>query len=82
MTANNKGSDRIILLISKKLKQLRIEKGYTSYEKFAIENDIDRKQYWRAENGANLTLQSLMKILKVHKMSLKDFFNLFDDDLQ
>jgi transcriptional regulator with XRE-family HTH domain len=81
MTVSNKKVDKTLLLISKKLKELRIEEGYTSYEKFAVENDIDRKQYWRIEKGANLTLQSLMKVLKIHKISLKDFFNLFEEDL-
>jgi transcriptional regulator with XRE-family HTH domain len=61
--------------IGEKLKALRISKKYTSYETFAIENNIDRKQYWRIENGHNLTLKSLIKILDVHKMSLKEFFS-------
>ena len=61
--------------IGKKLKAIRIAKGYTSYENFALENDIDRKQYWRIENGQNLTLKSLIKILDIYGLSLKKFFN-------
>ncbi|HKC68543.1 MAG TPA: helix-turn-helix transcriptional regulator [Bacteroidia bacterium] len=61
--------------IGEKLKALRISKKYTSYENFALENNIDRKQYWRIENGHNLTLKSLIKILDIHKITLKEFFS-------
>jgi transcriptional regulator with XRE-family HTH domain len=61
--------------IGEKLRAIRIAKGYTSYENFALENDIDRKQYWRIENGQNLTLKSLIKILDIHGLSLKKFCN-------
>jgi len=63
--------------IAKKLEQIRIEKGYTSYENFAIEFDISRMQYWRMEKGTNFTFQSLLKILDAHKISLAEFFNDF-----
>lgn len=61
--------------ISNRIKQLRIESGYTSYETFAFEKEIDRKQYWRMEKGQNLTLISLLKILNAHQISWKDFFD-------
>jgi transcriptional regulator with XRE-family HTH domain len=60
--------------IAEKLKQLRIDSGFTSYEQFANHHDIDRKQYWRVEAGANITLESLIKILELHNLSLADFF--------
>lgn len=64
--------------IAEKIKQLRLAKGYTSYEKFAWENDINRVQYWRIEKGGNITLASLLKVLDVHKISLKEFFSDID----
>ncbi len=66
--------DEILLLISEKIKEMRKSKGYKSYETFALDNDLDRKQYWRLENGSNMTLRSLIKILKIHNVSLKKFF--------
>jgi len=61
--------------IAKRLKELRIERGYTSYEKFANEHELDRKQYWRIEeNETNFTINSLLRILDIHKISLEDFF--------
>ena len=59
---------------AKKIKQLRIEAGYNSYETFALDNGLDRKQYWRAENGANLTIKSLIKILNIHQITLSAFY--------
>ncbi|MBN1186130.1 MAG: helix-turn-helix transcriptional regulator [Bacteroidales bacterium] len=66
--------DPRLLEIANRLKELRKQKGYTSYEDFAIENDLDRKQYWRIENGSNITLKSFIKILDIHGISLNEFF--------
>lgn len=63
--------------VSKKLKELRIKAGYTSYETFAHDFELDRKQYWRMENGANITLNSLLKLVVIHKLSLREFFKEF-----
>jgi hypothetical protein len=64
----------ILLKVAAKLKHLRKEGGYKSYEAFALDNELDRKQYWRIENGQNLTLKTLVTILNKHKISLEDFF--------
>ena len=63
-----------LVLISKKLKHLRIKAGYGNYEDFAHDADIARAQYGKYENGANLMITTLLKILKFHKMSLAEFF--------
>lgn len=66
--------DPRIKAIAEKLKQLRKEKGYKSYETFAWDNDINRVQYHRMEKGENFTMKSLLKILDVHKLTLGEFF--------
>ena len=71
---NTKEYDLIISKIGLKLKKLRIEKGFTSYENFAYQNDIPRIQYWRMEKGTNFTIKNLLKILEIHKISLEEFF--------
>lgn len=63
-------------LIGKKIKYLRIKAGYSNYEDFAHDADIARAQYGKYEHGANLMITTLMKILKQHKMTLADFFNM------
>jgi transcriptional regulator with XRE-family HTH domain len=67
-------ADERIQTIAKKIRQLRIDANYTSAESFAYDHDINRVQYWRVENGTNLTLKTLLKILDIHKISLGDFF--------
>jgi len=62
-------------LIASKLKQMRIDAGFTSYENFANAKDLDRKQYWRIENGANITILTLIKLLEIHEVTLKEFFS-------
>ena len=75
MSKTDEHTDPRIQQIAEKLKQLRLDAGYTSAENFAFDNEINRVQYWRVENGANITLKTLLKILDIHKITLQDFFN-------
>lgn len=65
--------------IAEKLKQMRIDKGFSSYETFAWEHGIGRMQYWKMEAGTNFTMKSLLKILRAHEVSLAEFFNDFNE---
>lgn len=57
------------------LSDLRKKKGYDTIRDFAKAYKLPEIQYWRIENGkTNLTLKSLTKLLKIHKMTLEDFF--------
>ena len=64
--------------VAKRLEMLRKEKGYTSYENFAIDKGLPRMQYWRMEKGTNFTFESLLRILDAHEMSLAQFFHEFN----
>lgn len=66
--------DKRVLKIADKLKKIRIDKGYTSYENFAWDNDLPRVQYWRLEHGVNFRIESLLKVLDVHKVTMEEFF--------
>ncbi len=68
-----KKNDRI-LAIASRIKDLRIENGYTSYEKFAIKHDFQAKQYWRLEEGHDFKMSTLLRIVDAHNISLEDFF--------
>lgn len=74
MDKDEKEIEKQISKIANKLKQLRKEKGYNSYENFAFENNLNRVQYWRIESGQNITLKTLLKVLKIHEISLAEFF--------
>lgn len=61
--------------IGERVKELRIKKGFTSYETFAFEHDLPRVQYGRLERGAaNFKMASLLRVLDIHKITLEDFF--------
>jgi hypothetical protein len=66
--------DSRIKKIAKRIKELRIKKGYTAYEKFAFDNDLSRVTYGEHEKGKNMTLSSLLRLLDIHKISLEEFF--------
>ena len=61
--------------IGSKLKRLRVNAGYKSYEVFAWDNKISRIQYWKMERGANCTLKSLKRVLDIHDVRMDTFFN-------
>jgi hypothetical protein len=70
----NNIEDKRLIAIGKQIKQLRIEMGYSSAEIFAYEKNINRISYWRMEKGSNITLNSLLKIMDIHQISLSEFF--------
>ena len=60
--------------IGNRLKHFRKKAGYTNYEYFAYENGISRPQYGKYEAGANIQINTLIKILKAMDVSLEEFF--------
>jgi transcriptional regulator with XRE-family HTH domain len=66
--------------IGAKIKALRIEKGYTSYEDFAYENDISRSQFGKYERGTDMRISSLVKILLALDVDIEDFFSKISDE--
>lgn len=67
-------------LISKRLKQLRKEKGFSNYEHIAFELGMSRSSYWRLEKetGSNFELKTLIKICKLLGVTLEEFFQGID----
>jgi len=64
-----------LALLGKRIKTLRIKKGYSNYEYFAYENNIPRSQFGRYEQGEDLRFSSLVKVIKAMGMTLKEFFS-------
>lgn len=58
-----------------RIRQLRIEKGYTNYEHFAFDNDISRAQYGRYEKGEDIRFGTLIKVINGFGMSIEEFFS-------
>lgn len=62
-------------MLGERIKSLRIEKGYSSYEFFAYEHNFPRTQFGRYEKGENLRFDNLLKIVKAFDMTLAEFFS-------
>ncbi len=60
--------------IGERIKTLRRQKGYRSYEIFAYEHNIHRSQWGKYERGANLNFVTLVKVAALLGVSLKEFF--------
>lgn len=63
-----------LLKIGNRIKTLRIRAGHLNYEKFAYHNHIGRMLLRRAETGANLNVNNLLKIIKALGVTLPEFF--------
>ena len=70
----------VLQKIGRKLKELRVNAGYNSLEPFVYDHKLPRMQYWRMEAGtANFTMKSLLRVLEVHQLTVKEFFVLIED---
>lgn len=70
-----KEEEKLLRQMGKRIKDLRVKAKYTSQEAFAYDAGIPRAQYGRYEAGSNITLLSLSKIIKFHKITLSQFFS-------
>jgi len=66
--------------IGAKLKSMRLLAGFSSYEVFADKNKLSKIQYFKMEKGTNFTLKSLDRVLKIHDISIINFFHKFDKE--
>jgi transcriptional regulator with XRE-family HTH domain len=74
--ANKKNDDdEFIQRLANRIKSLREQKGYSSYERFANAKDLPRAQVGRYEKGQDIRFTSLVKITRALDISLKDFFS-------
>lgn len=58
-----------------RIKTLRIQAGYSSYEQFAYENGISRAQFGRYEQGKDIRLSTLIRVVNALGMTLDEFFD-------
>jgi len=64
-----------VLLLAKRIKQLRIDKGYSSQETFAYDNDYTLSYYSRIERGEDIRFTSLVRLSKALGVNLKTLFS-------
>ncbi|WP_025608176.1 helix-turn-helix domain-containing protein [Pontibacter actiniarum] len=78
LVMQEKEVDPRLRVIGEKIKKLRLQKGYSSYENFAFDNGLPRVGYGRHEKGSNLTMASLLRIADIHNITLREFFSDID----
>lgn len=66
--------DEFYKQLGQRITELRKKAGYANQETFAQDVGISRGQYYKYEIGANMELSSLIKILRFHKIGVKEFF--------
>jgi len=74
MEESDFSKEEVLKKLGKRIKELRIAKGYSSYEYFAYEHNISRAQYGRYEKGEDLRFSSLSKVITALGITMKDFF--------
>ncbi len=74
MAKKDEYTEKQLTHLGNRLRELRIEKGFSNYEQFAFEHNLPRAQYGRYEQGQDLRFSSLLKVLKALDISLEDFF--------
>jgi transcriptional regulator with XRE-family HTH domain len=67
--------DPLVAQLGARIRQLRKQEGFTSYEDFANDRELPASQYGRYEKGQNLRYTSLVKIAGVFGMTLQEFFS-------
>lgn len=67
--------ETVLKKLGNRIKQIRIEKGYSSYEYFAYEHNISRAQFGRYERGEDLRFSTLARIVDAFDMTFEEFFS-------
>lgn len=67
--------EKVFKEIGARIKALRIERGYTSYEDFAYEHNISRSQFGKYERGADIRMSSLVKVVAALGVTIAEFFS-------
>lgn len=75
MAEHDEFSAEMLEKLSKRIKSIRKEKGYSNYENFAFTHGFNRVQYGRYEKGSDLRFTSLARIVKAFDMTLQEFFS-------
>lgn len=70
--------DEILNELGATIKNARKRNGFTSAENFAFQMDISRSLYTKYENGSDLRVSTLFRIIQGMGMKVSDFFKGFD----
>jgi transcriptional regulator with XRE-family HTH domain len=75
MNENKFEKEGYIKKLADRIRALRTQKGYASYENFAFDKELPRAQYGRYEKGEDIRFSSLVKLVQAFDMTLEEFFS-------
>ena len=64
---------QMLMRIGTKVRELRKKNTNFSILSFSTIHDINHQTYYRLETGENFTMNTLLTVLKIHGISLKEF---------
>jgi len=67
-------TDEVLQKMGKRIRELRIKKGFSNMDVFAYEHGFARAQYGRYENGEDLRFSTLLRLINAFEINLEDFF--------
>lgn len=67
-------SEEVLQKMGKRIRELRIKKGYSNLDIFAYDHGFARAQYGRYENGEDLRLTTLIRLVNAFEITLEEFF--------
>lgn len=67
-------SELALKKIGARLRQIRKEKGFSNYEYFAYQFDLNKRTVGKIETGKNFEMETLLRILEILNVSPSDFF--------
>lgn len=70
----NKEDMKEVIELGRKIKAIRIRKGYSSAESFTRTHGIERSLYLRLENGCDVNFSSLAKVVKALDIPFSELF--------
>ncbi|WP_184549770.1 helix-turn-helix domain-containing protein [Mucilaginibacter sp. FT3.2] len=65
--------------VGERIRYFRKLRNYSSYQSFAYAHNIHLSQYGLYEQGKNLNIATLRRILQALQVSHKEFFDSFDE---
>lgn len=71
-TVNGKNTTPLLVAFGERLKELRLNAGYSSQEIFAYDHGFSRIQYNKWERGADIKLSSVERLAIAFGMSVSD----------
>jgi len=74
MDERHERTERRLINIGARLRELRKAKGYRAYDEFAFKQGINRSTYGRMEKGRNMRMDTFLDVIDALDITLEEFY--------